>query len=322
MAKLKLAGYWASACGGCDVAILDLDQRFLEIAEAAEIVFWPIATDGKYDDLHAMEDGWIDVCLFSGGVRSSENEALARLLRAKSKILVALGSCAHLGGIPGLANLAHRRELLRTVYRTTRSTVNPEGAVPTPRVETPCGELELPSLLEKVLPLEMVVPVDLTIPGCPPSTERLWEVVRGVLAGSIPARGAVVGATDKALCDECTRTRNEKRLTGFRSLATFTPDPEACLLEQGVICCGPATRGGCGAACIASNMPCRGCYGPTPGVVDHGGKLLSAIASVIDSSDPQEIERIVGQIEDPVGTLYRFGLAAALLPGVRCWEVA
>jgi F420-non-reducing hydrogenase small subunit len=126
-----------------------------------------------------------------------------------------------------------------------------------------------------------------------------------------------VGARDVALCEDCPRTRNEKRITSFRSMATFTPDPEVCLLEQGVICYGPATRAGCGAACIAANMPCRGCYGPLPGVVDQGSKLLSAVASVIDASEPEEIDRIVAEIEDPVGTFYRFGLPASLLGAVR-----
>ena len=85
MAKLKLASYWAAACGGCDVAILDIHEKILDLAAAADIVFWPIATDFKYSDVEAMPDGHIDVTLFHGAVRNSENEHLAHLLRAKSK---------------------------------------------------------------------------------------------------------------------------------------------------------------------------------------------------------------------------------------------
>ena len=130
MAKLKLASYWAAACGGCDVAILDIHEKILDLAAAADIVFWPIATDFKYSDVEAMPDGHIDVTLFHGAVRNSENEHLAHLLRAKSKVLVAFGSCAHIGGIPGLANLFTREEIFKRVYHETPSTVNPENMEP------------------------------------------------------------------------------------------------------------------------------------------------------------------------------------------------
>jgi F420-non-reducing hydrogenase small subunit len=322
MARLKLASYWAAACGGCDVALLDVHERILKLAELADLVFWPIALDTKYEDVRQMPDGFIDLCLFSGAIRNAENEALARLLRQRSKLMVAFGSCAHLGGIPGLANLFTRRELLRHVYQGSASTVNPETVVPLEKVHGPLGDLELPEFQHSVRALEQVVPVDYSIPGCPPSPERLWEVVEAVAAGDLPVPGSVIGASDVALCESCPRTKSEKRIKQFRSVADFVPDPEICLLEQGVICCGPATRGGCGASCVSANMPCRGCYGPLPGVVDQGGKLLSALASVIDSDDPEEIERIVEGVEDPVGTFYRFGLPSALLPAARQGETS
>jgi F420-non-reducing hydrogenase small subunit len=91
------------------------------------------------------------------------------------------------------------------------------------------------------------------------------------------------------------------------------PDPETCLMEQGIICMGAATRSGCGWRCIGSNMPCRGCYGPLPNVQDQGAKILSAIASHIDSEDPAEVERILEGIPDPAGYFYRFGLPHSLL---------
>jgi F420-non-reducing hydrogenase small subunit len=104
MAKLKLALYWAGACGGCDVAVLDVNEKILDVANLADIVFWPIALDFKYHHVEAMPDKSIDVCLFNGVVRSSEQEHIAKMLRAKSKVLVSFGSCACFGGIPALAN--------------------------------------------------------------------------------------------------------------------------------------------------------------------------------------------------------------------------
>jgi F420-non-reducing hydrogenase small subunit len=118
MAKLKLASYWAAACGGCDVAILDIHEKILDLAAAADIVFWPIATDFKYSDVEAMPDEYIDVTLFHGAVRNSENEHLARLLRAKSKVLVAFGSCAHIGGIPDWRTCLPKRKFRRAHHET------------------------------------------------------------------------------------------------------------------------------------------------------------------------------------------------------------
>ena len=76
---------------------------------------------------------------------------------------------------------------------------------------------------------------------------------------------------------------------------------------------GPATRGGCGARCIEGNAPGRGCYGPSEGTLDPGAKMMSAIATMIDSNDEEEIEKIITQIEDPAGTFYRFSLPASIL---------
>jgi F420-non-reducing hydrogenase small subunit len=85
------------------------------------------------------------------------------------------------------------------------------------------------------------------------------------------------------------------------------------MLAQGVLCMGPATRGGCEALCINGNMPCTGCFGPTSRVQDQGGKILSAVASIVDSKDPKAIEQIMNSIPDPVGTFYRYGLPRSLL---------
>jgi F420-non-reducing hydrogenase small subunit len=320
MAKPKLAIYWAGACGGCDVAVLDTHERILKVAELMDIVFWPIALDFKYGDVEAMPDGHIDVCLFNGAIRNTENEGMAKLLRRKSKLLVAFGSCAHLGGIPGLANFASSGDLLRYVYQDSVSTVNAEGVTPVEKVAVEAGELELPKLMPRVRALDQVVPVDYYLPGCPPAVEQIWTVIQLIVSGQLPPRGSVVGASDVALCEECPRAKSDKHIKEFRSVATFAPDPETCLLEQGVICCGPATRAGCGARCIKANMPCRGCYGPPPDVMDQGGKLLSAIASVIDSDDPAEVDRIVEAIQDPAGTFYRFSLPVSLIPGVTSEE--
>jgi F420-non-reducing hydrogenase small subunit len=313
MAKLRLASYWAAACGGCDVAILDTHEKILDIAAAADIVFWPIALDFKYADVEAMPDGHIDVTLFHGAVRNSENEHLARLLRAKSKVLVAFGTCAHLGGIPGLANLFNRKEIFKRVYHDSPSTVNPNGAEPQPKTQVPEGEITIPEMYDTVKCLDQVVEVDYYLPGCPPTPKQIWNVVQAIVSGQLPPKGSVVGALDKTQCDECPRKKHEKKISGFKRIATAQPEQETCYLEQGFLCLGPVTRGGCDTRCQLSGVACRGCYGPPPGVLDQGAKAIAAIASVVESKDEAEIERILAEVPDSLRSFNRFGIPASLL---------
>ncbi len=186
----------------------------------------------------------------------------------------------------------------------------------------PEGELELPHLYDTVKTLLQTVDVDYVIPGCAPEAHQIWgvlELVTAALKGDaeLPPKGAVIGVGHKTCCDECERVKEEKKITAFRRIWEFIPDPEKCLLEQGLICMGPATRAGCGSRCTKANMACRGCYGPPEGVVDQGAKMLSTVASIVDAPDPDEIARIAATVPDPVGTFYRFGLASSLLRRAR-----
>jgi len=312
MAKLKLGLYWAASCGGCDVAVLDVNEKILDVAEMADIVFWPIALDFKYHHVEAMPDKDIDICLFNGAVRSSEQESIAKLLRAKSKTMVAFGSCACFGGIPALANFADRAEMMERAYIEAPSNDNPDKVLPQIKTQVAEGELELPELYDTVLTLAQVVDVEYFVPGCPPPVPLILKVVEAIATNNLPPPGAVI-ASDKTLCDECTRKKEEKKITKIYRPHEIDPDPERCLLEQGIMCMGPATRGGCGALCINVNMPCRGCFGPPAGVVDQGAKMVSAVASIYQANGEEDIAQMVRDIVDPAGTFYRFGLSDSML---------
>ncbi len=121
MPKLQVALYWAASCGGCEIATLAIGDKILKLAEAADIVFWPVAVDTKYADVEKMADKSIDACLFNGAIRNSENEHMAKLLRQKSKILIAYGSCAVEGCIPGLANFYNLKMMVDTAFIDTVS---------------------------------------------------------------------------------------------------------------------------------------------------------------------------------------------------------
>jgi F420-non-reducing hydrogenase small subunit len=311
--KGVLALYWAASCGGCEIAVLGIDDKILQVAEAYDIVFWPCVLDGKVRDVEKMPDKSIDLCLFNGCIRTSEQEYMARLMRKKSKALVAFGSCAHEGCIPGLANANSREQIFQTAYHDTPSTDNPDGILPLPETEVDEGTLYLPVFYDTVKTLGQTIDVDYYLPGCPPEPERIWDALVAILENKLPPPGSVIGA-ETTVCDDCPRTREEKKIKEFKRTWQIIPDPEICLLEQGLICCGIATRAGCGALCPQVGSPCIGCYGPNEGVTDFGARMMTALASVIDSEDPAEIERIIQEgIPDPIGTFYRFSLAGSQL---------
>lgn len=314
--KLRIALYWGAACGGCDVSVLDTDDFVLELAAAADIVFWPIAVDAKYADLEAIDDGSLDVALFSGAVRNSENEHVARVLRQKSRLLVAFGSCAAFGGIPGLANLVSRDEIVTRVYLDNPSIEPGNRAVPRPSTRINGFDLHLPTFYSKVYRLQDVVEVDYVVPGCPPAPSQVRAVLGAIVAGQLPPRGSLVGASERALCEECPRVKDQKSVHTFRRISQFVPDAERCLLEQGLLCAGPVTRAGCGVRCPRSGVGCRGCYGPLPGVADQGAKFVCTIPSVLDAKEPDRIDEALSAVPDVTGYAYRFSLPASLVsPG-------
>jgi F420-non-reducing hydrogenase small subunit len=283
----KLAVYWASACGGCEIAFVNLGERLLEVTKAMNFVFCPCLLDGKRKDIEALADGELAVTLFDGAIRTDENEDWARLMRRKSKILVAMGACASGGGIPALSNLHTRQEHLHTIYFAQAE--NPGHTLPcqTQHLQMPEGTLEMPRFHERVRRLADVVAVDYTIPGCPPEAHQIWFAMRSLIAalqGSapLPPHGAVLGTGAANVCGECPRKRSGRQVARFRRVWEFEPDPEICLVEQGVACMGLATRGGCGSMCPAVQMPCIGCYGPPEGVYDQSAKMVSVLGSVLD----------------------------------------
>ncbi|RME83391.1 MAG: oxidoreductase [Caldilineae bacterium] len=325
--KPKLAMYWASSCGGCEIVTLGIGENLLLVDEVFDLAFFPCIADFKVADVKGYPDGYIDVCLFNGAIRNSENEEMAKLLRQKSKILVAFGSCAYEGCIPALSNLTSREATLRTVFLESPTVDNPEGVLPQPRHQVEEGVLELPYFYHTVRSLDQVVDVDYYIPGCPPEPHQIWAVLQVVVAAltegaPLPPKGSVVGAGDVAVCEECPLEKHEKTVARFYRPYQVRPEPGLCLLEQGIVCMGPSTRSGCGARCPQVGMGCRGCYGPLPGVEDQGARSLTALASVLDvagkpGDDEQELEQQVEQavatIVDPAGTFYRFSMAHSLL---------
>lgn len=317
MPKPKIAMYWCSSCGGCEESVLDLAEDLLALVDLAEIVFWPIAMDAKYRDIEAVPDGQIVVALINGAIRDDAQAQMARLLRQKSQILMAHGSCAHLGGVVGLANFFDREELMNRAYREMPTLDGVGLHPPASSTDMRGAVLHLPTLGRRVRPLSDIVAVDYTLPGCPPPPELMKKALTAALTGTLPATGSVL-ADEKALCHTCPHidSKPEKiRLKRFKRLHQTLWDPHRCFLDQALVCLGPVTRGGCGAQCIHANMPCRGCFGPLDPVLDQGAKALTMLAALMDGNDVRKLTGMVAELPDLAGLLYRYSLAVSLLKG-------
>ena len=316
--KMKIAFYWAASCGGCEIAVLDINEKILDVVNMADIVFWPVAIDVKYKDVEAMPDKYIDVCFFNGSIRNSEQEHIAKLLRKKAKTLVAFGSCAQEGCIPGLANLHDAKEIFDKVYLKSKSISNPSNLTPQTSFRSKEGELKLPQFYDTVKTLDQTVEVDYYLPGCPPPVKLILAAVEAIANNKLPAKGSVL-APLRSVCDECPRKKENKRISKIYRVHEKAPEPERCLLEQGIICIGPATRSGCGAQCLNVDMPCTGCGGPCPNSPEQGAAMLSALASIMgleneqDHYSQEDVDKLMNQIKDPVGTFYMYSLPSSIL---------
>ena len=306
MNKLKFALYWAASCGGCEIAVLDINEKILDVVAMADIVFWPVAMDVKYKDVDAMPDGYIDICFFNGAIRTEEQEHMAKLLRKKAKTLVAFGSCACDGCVVGLGNLWDRETIFKRVYSETPSTKNPNSVTPKTSTTVKEGKLELPKFYDTVKTLGQTVDVDYFLSGCPPPVPLILQVVEAISKNELPPKGSIL-MPSKSVCDECPREKKDKKLEEIKRIYEIEDDQENCFWDQGVICMGPATRAGCEAQCPNVNMPCTGCGGPSPGVTDQGAAIISALASIATN------EGVIDQVVDPIGTFYKYSLANSIL---------
>lgn len=301
----RLAEEWFAICGGCEVTILDIGEPLLDVLKQVEIVHMPVLMDhklfGQTGENAEMEIPVADVGLISGGIRNDEHKKLALEMRKKCKILIALGSCACCGGIPALANQYITEEVLEKVYRDSVSTE--KNGLPKEQV---------PVLTDRVYAVHELVKVDAFLPGCPTTPEMVAGALIALLQGKpLPA------LSSKSVCDECPTKREKKAVSTLKRRLEgpeFTPgaplNEMRCLMEQGFMCLGPATRGGCGGnettpRCIRAYMPCEGCFGPISEKANPMVDMMGALSSI--GLDPK-------QIPDRAATFNRFAGAGRLRP--------
>lgn len=301
---VRLAEEWFAICGGCEVTILDIGEPLLEVLKQVQIVHMPVLMDhklyGQTGEGTQMEIPEAEVGMIAGGIRNEEHKKIAQEMRKKCKTLIALGSCACFGGIPALANQYATEEMLEKVYR---------GSVTTESNGLP--KEEIPALTDRVYAVHEVVKVDLSLPGCPTTPEMVTGALLSLLGGK------PFTLSSKSVCDECPTKREKKAVSTLKrrlEKPDFTPGKPLsemrCLMEQGFLCVGPATRGGCGGSdgvprCIRAYMPCEGCFGPLSEKANPMVDMMGALSSI--GLDPK-------QIPDRAATFNRFAGAGRLRP--------
>lgn len=317
--KPKVALYWCSSCGGCGEAVVDLAEGILDVVDAVDIVFWPIAMDFKYKDVESMEDGSIAVSFINGAIRTEEQEHIAKLLRRKSGLVVAFGICACTGGIPSLANLTNKARIFDLHFHASPTVINAAAVEPSTKVTVDGHELTLPGFYETVYKLNDVVKVDYYLPGCPPPPDLITGAIETILEGNLPPAGSVL-APGKSLCDSCKHNETKPDSLFMEEIKRYIDmevDPEKCFLAQDLVCMGPATRDGCGTACINANMPCTGCFGPTDSCKEQGAKMIATLGGVLRGEDEKSAAAAMTGLIDPAGTFYRYTMSASLLGSSR-----
>jgi NAD-reducing hydrogenase small subunit len=167
MAKPKIATTSLAGCFGCHMSLLDIDDRILQLAELVDFDKSPVNDIKKFSDRCA-------VGLIEGGCCHEENVEVLRDFRKNCDILISVGDCAIMGGIPAMRNGIPIEECLAEAYVDGPSVYNPNGKVP--------DDPEIPLMLDQVYPAHEVVKIDYYLPGCPPRADLLWEALVALLS--------------------------------------------------------------------------------------------------------------------------------------------
>lgn len=288
---MKIAIEELAGCSGCTIAVLDLHEMLLDVVEKADIVYSPVIMD-----LKEPPEG-IDIAFVTGAVRNEENQERLELIRKRSKVLVALGTCACYGGVSGLSMLSSNEEIFNKVYRGV-ATVKEDGKIPS----------QVPPFMYRAFAVGDLVKMDYYITGCPPKEKFLREIIPALVSGDR------LELSRKSVCSECDRKMGSVDGWELKRRYEGVPEREHCLLGQGYLCLGPVTFGRCGATCPKNNVPCHGCNGPSLDILREPCRDLYnlMVRRISDLTDRKEKE-IEAELYDVAHTMYPFTIGSLIM---------
>ncbi|MFQ6064515.1 MAG: F420-nonreducing hydrogenase [Candidatus Bathyarchaeia archaeon] len=250
-----------TCCAGCVSSLLNAGDALLEVLSGDfEIVYSPTFIDLK-------EIPQVDLAIVEGGVRTENDESLLREVRAKTRILVALGICATHGGVTSLGNILSVKKLLEEKYGLLDSS-------------------KLPELKDLMYPICNFVDVDYYVPGCPPMPLLIVHTLKSIVGGKTPIRHHSV------VCTECHRKIVPAKLDRLYGIYEKEADPKICLVSQGFICLGSLTRDGCGAPCPRAGFTCFGCRGPADSLMYRLRDMYAFFVKVISKRTSISEDRV------------------------------
>ena len=247
---MKVSIVSLTCCAGCVSSFLNAGEALLEILSGDfEVIYSPTFVDLK-------EVPTVDLAIVEGGVRTKEDESFIREVRAKSRIVVALGICATHGGVTSLGDLFSLKKILEKEYSLADSS-------------------KLPELEDLMHPICDIVDVDYYIPGCPPMPFLIVHTLKSIVSGKQPTRH------ESVVCTECHRRIVAAKLDHLYGIYEKEADPQLCLVSQGFVCLGSLTREGCGAPCPRAGFTCFGCRGPPDSLMYRSRDMYSFLIQVI-----------------------------------------
>jgi F420-non-reducing hydrogenase small subunit len=284
--KKRVSVEWLSGCSGCELGIVDLHEKLLEVLDEIELVRMPILMDTK-------EYVAADIGLITGSIRTDHDVEAAHKMREACGAIIALGTCPVYGG-PHSSAFAHdTQELLAASFvnnPTTTTTIVPD---------------QVPRLLEKNRPLDSEIEVDVYIPGCPPHAAFIFEGLMALLRGREPKIGR------HNVCFSCSRTMAKTEVDSIWRAHDTSFDPDICFLSQGCLCFGSVTLDRCMAPCMQVGIPCFSCGGPSETIILEPQKdVRSEVALRMAHLTKIPYEEIVAEIEHQAKTHFAYAMAS------------
>ncbi|HEY3296700.1 MAG TPA: methyl viologen-reducing hydrogenase [bacterium] len=288
--KITLNLEWLSACAGCEVGIVDLHEKILDVLGLAEIQRCPVLTDIK-------DYPPADIGIISGAIRTEHDRHAAEEMRKSCGKIIAFGTCAVYGGIPGAGMVHSREDILDHVFIHNKTTET--HTVPLARIAP---------LEHQITPLDEVIDVDLYLPGCPPHAAFILDALLALVEGRAPK------ANQEAICGRCKREMKQTDVSTIKGHHEGLPEDGVCFLSQGYVCLGSVTLDRCLAPCPTNGVECTGCAGPTMQILTEPNMdIRTHVADRMSHVTAIPRADIIRRIERESKNFYSYAMASKMI---------